>query len=124
MVSCFLTILIFSILGIHVIEKGFVISATKGIKVPSLESIKKEFDLSDPMYFAKCGVEVRITLIMLFFVAYMSYDSNMSMDMVGSYKNWIYIGPSAFLVLARQRIREKNHDVLFNVLPLSSQICL
>ncbi|ESP00402.1 hypothetical protein LOTGIDRAFT_140795 [Lottia gigantea] len=54
---------IFVFLGLNVIERDISISYKSGIKiqsVPSINQIKKEFNLSDITYFAKAGVETII----------------------------------------------------------------
>ncbi|XP_050398407.1 glycerol-3-phosphate acyltransferase 4 [Patella vulgata] len=50
--------------GLNVIERDISISYSKGIRIQSISTdindVKKKFDLSDIMYFAKCGVETII----------------------------------------------------------------
>ena len=52
-----------------VIERDISLSAVGGIKIPShrpdydMTDLKKEFHISDIMYFAKCGAEVSLTKI-------------------------------------------------------------
>ncbi|XP_005098120.1 glycerol-3-phosphate acyltransferase 3-like [Aplysia californica] len=45
---------------VRVIDKDFSLTAFKGLQKPEWEPFKKEFELSDIMYFSKCGVEAII----------------------------------------------------------------
>ncbi|CAG5124252.1 unnamed protein product [Candidula unifasciata] len=44
----------------QIIEKDFFLSATKGVEKPEWRSSKKDFELSDVLYFSKCGMEAII----------------------------------------------------------------
>jgi glycerol-3-phosphate O-acyltransferase 3/4 len=46
--------------GDHIIEKVYLLSATKGIEKPEINPSKREFNLSDICYFSKCGMEAII----------------------------------------------------------------
>ncbi|GFO35706.1 glycerol-3-phosphate acyltransferase 4 [Plakobranchus ocellatus] len=45
---------------VQIIEKDFTLSATKGLEKPNWAPFKKEFELSDILYFSKCGMEAII----------------------------------------------------------------
>lgn len=71
--------------GDPLIQRDIAIDAYQGIRIPSnradydLTNLKKEFHMSDIMYFAKCGVEVLYNykcMIIYFFFSVKPFNEN------------------------------------------------
>lgn len=68
--------------GDPLIQRDIAIDAYQGIRIPSnradydLTNLKKEFHMSDIMYFAKCGVEVLYRRMSIYFLSVEPLNEN------------------------------------------------